>query len=173
MDPYGAFCLTIMGEELARRDEHYSRFWIFENNSDRGEKMVGKVFAGLVLGLVATAATADAFKCDGSLTRVRTEGSSVKQIGPKPYNGAYKLEISDWNKSSIKIVETVNGKSYPDNIPVVVTNGVYVTDHTMKKGSTVSTTKINFNVHTKDASIIYVMTKGAVSIESTFTGSCR
>ena len=128
----------------------------------------------LTSALVSEVAIADVFKCDhGMLTRVRTEGSSVKQLGPAPNSGQYELEISNWKKNSIGFTEIVKGKRFEGSIPAEVSEGIYRADHTIKKGNTISTTNIEFNVHSKKALIVYTLTKGKISIRSTFDGYCE
>jgi len=134
---------------------------------------VSKIVGILILLLLSEVSFAAAFKCTGTLTGVRTEGASEKQIGPQPDSNHYELEISNWKKNSIRVVEIIKGKRYPGDIPAKVVNGVYQTDHTIKRGNTISTTQIQFDVHSKKAAIVYTLTKGKVSIRSEFDGYCE
>ena len=139
-----------------------------------GNAVVKNWLAVFTLMFVSEVALADVFKCDhGLLTRVKTEGSSVKQLGPIPNSGQYELEISNWKKNSIGVTEILKGKRFKESIPAEVSEGIYRTDHTMKKGNTISTTNIEFNVHSKKALIVYTLTKGNISIRSTFDGYCE
>jgi hypothetical protein len=129
-----------------------------------------KVAGTLILLLVSEVSFAEVFKCTGSLTRTRTDGASEEQIGPKPNSNHYELEISNWEKNSIRFVQFIEGKRYSGDIPAKVANGVYQTDHTMKKGNVISTAQIQFDVHSKKALILYTLTRGKVSIRSEFDG---
>lgn len=72
-----------------------------------------KVAGILILLIVSEASFASTFKCTGTLTRVRTEGAAEKRIGPQPDSNHYELEISNWKKNSLRVVEIIKGKRYP------------------------------------------------------------
>lgn len=136
-------------------------------------KTIGKFLVGPICILASGAVLADLFSCNGDLTRIRTEDPNKGQIGPKPCNNAYELEISNWGKNTLKVTESINGKRFSGSFPATIKDGIYTVDHTEKNGQVMGTTKIKFNIHSKGASIVSVMTRGNVSMESTLNGFCR